>query len=126
MSVCKCILALVFLWTSDGVVAEQKQQQFSFPTETKSITVPFEWHRGHLLLKVEVNGKELGLTLDNGVLWDALLLYGGPRVDSLGLELDEKDFRSLEVMEKQDKEKLRHSQRKKSLPYTKRSAEIGT
>jgi hypothetical protein len=88
MSVCKCILALLFLWTSDEVVAAQEQQQSFFTTETKSITVPFEWHRGHLLLKVEVNGEELRLTLDNGVLWEALLLYGGPKVDSLGLELD--------------------------------------
>ena len=51
--------------------------------------MPFEWHRGHLLLKVEVNGSVLRLTLDNGVLWDQLLLYGGPRIDVLDLKLDD-------------------------------------
>ncbi len=51
---------------------------------------PFEWYRGHILLKVDVNGTELRLTLDNGVLWDSLLLYGGPRIDGLGLKYDGK------------------------------------
>ncbi len=39
-------------------------------------------------MKVEVNGSVLRLTLDNGVLWDQLLLYGGPRIDALDLALD--------------------------------------
>ncbi len=49
--------------------------------------IPFELHGGDILLKPEINGKILRLVLDNGVLWDALLLYGRTNVD-YGLTFD--------------------------------------
>ena len=47
--------------------------------------IPFEIFRGDILLRAVVNAEELRLALDNGVLWDELLLYGGPKIDALGL-----------------------------------------
>jgi hypothetical protein len=52
--------------------------------------LPFEMVRGHMVLEVEVNGVDLRLAIDNGVLSDSLLLYGGPRIDTLNLEFSGK------------------------------------
>lgn len=51
--------------------------------------VPFELHNGDIVMTVEVNGTPLRLALDNGSMsWDALLLYGSPRLDPLALDLE--------------------------------------
>ncbi len=49
------------------------------------IRIPFETHRGKIRFQAEVNGKTCYLTFDNGSLWDELLFFGSPRVDSLAL-----------------------------------------
>ncbi|MBW2422558.1 MAG: hypothetical protein JRH19_28835 [Deltaproteobacteria bacterium] len=89
MDACRWTLAVALLGMFHGAIAAEPEAKPAHATEKRRITVPFEWHRGHILLKVEVNGSVLRLTLDNGVLWDELLLYGGPRVDALKLKLDE-------------------------------------
>ncbi len=81
----------VFALVATGVVQAQvsdsvDQSESSSPDGI--IRIPFEMHRGHIVLEVEVNGKAIRLALDNGVLNEALLLYGGPRVDALDLDFD--------------------------------------
>ena len=84
------LFLLVIPLSSSGTRSQDDRREPTYrvmsPDGTTSF--PFEWYRDHILLKVEVNGKELRLTLDNGVLWDSLLLYGGPRIDALNLEYD--------------------------------------
>jgi hypothetical protein len=58
------------------------------PSSDGRKTIPFELFRGHLILDAEINGQTLHLALDNGVLWDELLLYGGPKIDALNLDYD--------------------------------------
>ncbi len=49
---------------------------------------PFELYRGDIRFQCEVNGRQVHLLLDDGYLWDQLLFWGGPAVDSLGLKYD--------------------------------------
>jgi len=53
------------------------------------IRIPFKLYRGDILLEGgRVNGRDVRMMLDNGMLWDELLFFGGSRVDSLGLSYD--------------------------------------
>jgi len=49
-----------------------------------NITIPFEYYRNKLRFKALINGKQCNLMLDNGSLWDELLFFGSPSVDSIG------------------------------------------
>lgn len=50
------------------------------------IRFPFEVFRGDIRYRCTVNGQDVYMLLDDGFLWDDLLFWGSPRVDSLGLE----------------------------------------
>ena len=50
--------------------------------------IPFKLFRGDILMAARVNGKDVRMMLDNGFLWDQLLFFGSPLVDSLGLKYD--------------------------------------
>lgn len=54
-------------------------------TSDSAAKIPFEIYRGDILMRGTINGKEVRMMLDNGRIWDELLLWGGPRVDSLQL-----------------------------------------
>jgi len=49
-----------------------------------SIKIPFELYRDDIRMLCRIKGKETRMLLDNGSLWDQLLFFGSPRVDSLG------------------------------------------
>ncbi len=53
-----------------------------------SIRIPFDVFRDDIRMEAEVNGVDLKLLLDNGFLWDQLLFWGSPTIDSLRLEMD--------------------------------------
>lgn len=57
-------------------------------SEDNEIKIPFEIFRGDIRFEAEINGRKVRLLLDNGFLWDQLLFFGSPLVDSLGLEYD--------------------------------------
>jgi len=52
------------------------------------IRIPFDLHRGDVRFLGEVNGREVRMLIDNGVMWDQLLFFGSPVVDSLKLTYD--------------------------------------
>jgi hypothetical protein len=53
-----------------------------------SFTISFEMNRGHIIIPVEINGKTLNLTLDNGNVSAPVFLYGSPKIDSLFLDYE--------------------------------------
>jgi hypothetical protein len=53
------------------------------------IRIPFELYRDKIRMTAKVNGRNCHLLIDNGSLWDELLFFGSPKVDSLGLEYTE-------------------------------------
>jgi len=93
----RCILAPMFLLFALIVcsVSFSQQDQPSKPTlpgkyeivsEDGRITIPFELYRGKIRMTAKVNGRDCHLMIDNGSLWDQLLFFGSPKVDSLGLK----------------------------------------
>jgi hypothetical protein len=52
------------------------------------IEFPFEIYRGDIRFLCEVNGHQVHMLLDDGFMWDQLLFWGSPDVDSLGLAYD--------------------------------------
>jgi hypothetical protein len=58
--------------------------------EDSVVKIPFEVFKGDILIAGELNGKEVRMLVDNGFLWDQLLFFGSPAVDSLGLQHDGK------------------------------------
>jgi hypothetical protein len=52
------------------------------------VVIPFSLFRGDILMTGWVNGKPVRMMLDNGFLWDQILFFGSPTVDSLGLAYD--------------------------------------
>ncbi|MBN2565291.1 MAG: hypothetical protein JXB46_06240, partial [Candidatus Eisenbacteria bacterium] len=53
----------------------------------ETIRIPFEFYRGKFRFPAEVNGAPCSFTLDNGILWEEVLLFGSPRIDAMGLDL---------------------------------------
>ncbi len=53
-----------------------------------TVEIPFEIFRDDILMIAEVNGHELRMLIDNGSLWDELLFFGSPRIDTLDLVHD--------------------------------------
>jgi hypothetical protein len=87
------VALIVFLW--GGAVPSHAEDVLGPPPGTYEITsgdgeirIPFEIFRDDILMLAEVNGVKLRMLLDNGSLWDQLLFFGSPRIDSLGLEYD--------------------------------------
>lgn len=52
------------------------------------VTIPFEVFRGDIRMVGEISGKPVRMMLDNGYVWDPLLIFGSPRIDSLNLHYD--------------------------------------
>lgn len=52
------------------------------------VTIPFEVFRGDIRMVSEISGKPVRMMLDNGYIWDPLLIFGSPRIDSLDLHYD--------------------------------------
>lgn len=54
----------------------------------KPILIPFDVHRGDIRIVGEVAGRPVRMLIDNGTLWDDLLFFGSPLVDSLGFSFE--------------------------------------
>jgi hypothetical protein len=54
-------------------------------SDNGKVAIPFEMYRNKIRMAARVNGHDCYLSIDNGSLWDQLLFFGSPRVDSLGL-----------------------------------------
>ena len=50
-------------------------------------SIPFEFYRNKFRFKATINGQGCNMLLDNGSLWDELLFFGSPKIDSLGFRI---------------------------------------
>jgi len=57
-------------------------------SDSGSIEIPFEIYRGDIRFQCQVDGRPTYMLLDDGFMWDDLLFWGGPEVDSLNLVYD--------------------------------------
>ncbi len=58
----------------------------------KPIEIPFEMYRNCIRMEASVNNTPCYVLLDNGSLWDELMFFGSPKVDSLELEIKGETF----------------------------------
>jgi hypothetical protein len=87
------ILTCLILGAAAGALASEPDTLLGPPPGSYRITslggtvkIPFELFRDDIRLIGEINGKEVRMLIDNGYLWDRLLFFGSPRVDSLGFQ----------------------------------------
>jgi membrane-associated protease RseP (regulator of RpoE activity) len=90
------ILAVTFLfssfavkmWGQDQVTDPvQPQSGYTMLSEKGIAKIPFELVNNHICIPVKVNGSEaLRMILDTGMPADGAFLFGGPRIDELGLQ----------------------------------------
>lgn len=61
---------------------------YRFLGEDGIIRFPFEIFNGDIRFQCEVNGRPVYMLLDDGFMWDQLLFWGSPEVDSLDFVYD--------------------------------------
>lgn len=59
--------------------------EYSLASDDGMVRIPFELYRDEIMMNGEINGKKARIMIDNGRMWDELLLFGSSRVDSMGL-----------------------------------------
>ena len=65
--------------------------RYTISSGLSEVEIPFEVFRGDIRMSAEISGKPVRLMLDNGYMWDPLLIFGSPRIDSLNLHYDGED-----------------------------------
>jgi hypothetical protein len=85
---------LIFIMYQFGCNVYNKNINLNYEilSTDEEIIIPFEIYRNDIRMKATVNDKECYVLLDNGSLWDELLFFGSPKVDSLGLNLTGKTY----------------------------------
>ncbi len=76
-------------WVSTKVmeVLDPSPLSYKILSENGRIIIPFEFHRNKFRFNAKINGRTCNMMLDNGSLWDQLLFFGSPRVDSIGFKI---------------------------------------
>jgi len=69
----------------DSIQVEQGPGNYLISTDQLPVRIPFELFRMDIRMIAEINEKEVYMLIDNGSLWDDLLFFGSPKIDSLGL-----------------------------------------
>ncbi|MDH3891927.1 MAG: PDZ domain-containing protein [candidate division Zixibacteria bacterium] len=72
----------------DTANAGQLPGSYKMTAADNKVEIPFEIYRGDIRFICEVNGQQVHMLLDDGFMWDQLLFWGSPAVDSLGLVYD--------------------------------------
>jgi hypothetical protein len=54
----------------------------------EEVILAFEFYGMNLMVKAKMNGLNIKMLIDNGVMWDELLFYGSAQVDSLNMVYD--------------------------------------
>ena len=76
-------------WVSTKIMEVLNSSPLSYKilSENGRIIIPFEFHRNKFRFNATINGRSCNMMLDNGSLWDQLLFFGSPRVDSIGFKI---------------------------------------
>ncbi|MDH4158612.1 MAG: PDZ domain-containing protein [candidate division Zixibacteria bacterium] len=90
MVILLCCIASVSCVADPGEPAETSPPPGAYKIVAKDgkIEIPFEIFRGDIRFECKVNGRQVHMLLDDGYMWDQLLFWGSPEVDSLGLAYD--------------------------------------
>lgn len=58
---------------------------YSISSGESSATLPFEFYGMNLMVKARINGADISMLIDNGVMWDELWFFSSNLADSLGI-----------------------------------------
>ena len=87
-ALCLWTLATSTLAADTNPVSSAPPGSYRITSEDGVVRFPFEVFRGDIRFKCEINGHDVHMLLDDGYMWDQLLFWGSPRIDSLGLTYD--------------------------------------
>lgn len=76
------------LATDEDSLATTMPGSYRITSDNGLIRFPFDVFRGDIRFRAQVNSHDVHLLLDDGFMWDPLLFWGSPQVDSLGLSYD--------------------------------------
>jgi hypothetical protein len=62
--------------------------EYQLLTDNGRATFPFDLHGGDIRFEVEIGGHSKHMLLDDGYMWDPILFWGSPFIDSLDLDYD--------------------------------------
>ncbi|UCE17698.1 MAG: PDZ domain-containing protein [Gemmatimonadota bacterium] len=82
------ILPVCVFGTDQNSILGPPPGSYRILSEDGQVQFPFELYREDIRFEGEVNGKKVRMLLDNGILWDQILFFGSPYIDSLGLTYD--------------------------------------
>lgn len=88
------VLGATFIFGNDNEIApcpvpeNSSAGNYRFLSSEGITSFPFQIFQGDIRFQGEINGHEVYMLLDDGFMWNELLFWGSPRVDSLGLEYD--------------------------------------
>ncbi len=94
ISVAALVLALAFVATACSTGEERADSdsplgsppgRYVLSGDEGVARIPFEVYCDEIMMDGLVNGRKARLMIDNGVMWDEILLFGSSRVDSMGL-----------------------------------------
>ncbi len=92
-------LAVIMPWAGGIFAADGETDSVTSPqdqppgacrllTDSGTISFPFDIFRGDIRFQCEINGHKVQMLLDDGYIWDELLFWGCPQVDSLDFHYD--------------------------------------
>lgn len=74
-----------FLCVMNTMAQDQSCGNYEIIDASKKIQIPFEFYGMNLMVHSKINGIDVKMLIDNGVMWDELWFYGNNQVDSLRL-----------------------------------------
>lgn len=61
---------------------------YTIKDDRDKVILPFTFFGMNLMVDARMNGVDIKMLIDNGVMWDELLFYGSDQVDRLGMQLE--------------------------------------
>ena len=61
---------------------------YRITSEDGIVRFPFDIHDGDIRFQAEISGHQVHMLIDDGFMWDPLLFWGSPKVDSFGFKYD--------------------------------------
>jgi len=78
----------VFIVTCQNNKPKQGVGSYQIKGSADKVEIPFEFNGMNLMVKAKMNGINIKLQIDNGIMWDELWFYGNDQTDSLGFIYD--------------------------------------
>ena len=82
------VLSTPALGSDDSMEVTPPPGSYRLLTGDGKVKIPFEVSRGDIRFHCDVNGHPTHMLLDDVFMWDELLFWGHPEVDSIGLVYD--------------------------------------